>query len=91
VQGVKNWRKVGEKFFFWQYKDLSLICPILDEIECQYATSEGRLRGMIQRWLNYEGHEPSWRRLIYSLDHGEEITAADPIRGFAEPPPGESS
>ena len=91
MQGVKNWRKVGEKFFFWQYKDLSLICPILDEIECQYATSEGRLRGMIQCWLNHKGDPPSWRGLIYSLVLAEEITAADPIRGFAEPPPGQSS
>ena len=74
-----------------QIKVFRKIYPILDEIECQYTTSEGRFRGMIQRWLNHEGHPPSWRRLIYSLDCAGDITVADPIRGFAEPPPGESS
>ena len=93
MQGVKNWREVGERLFPWQLKKdlINPICPKLEEIECQYATSEGRLRGMIQCWLNHKGDPPSWRGLIYSLDLAEEITAADPIRGFAEPPPGESS
>jgi len=46
---------------------------------------------MIDRWLMGESYPPSWRRLIYSLDWAEKPTVADPIRGFAEPPPGESS
>ena len=91
MQDVKNWRKVGEWLFAPERKDGDWIYSILDEIQRQCATNEDRLRGMIDHWLMGEGHPPSWRRLIYSLDRAEELAVADPIRGFAEPPPGESS
>jgi len=91
VQDVKNWREVRDTLFPRQWKVLHRIYPILDELQCQYATNEDRLRGMIDHWLMGKGYPPSWRGLISSLDCAGELTAADPIRGFAEPPPGESS
>ena len=63
--------------------------PILDDIERQHTTNEGRLPEMLVCWLKGEGYPPSWRRLIFSLDQAGEVTVADPIRRFAEPPPGE--
>ena len=87
VQGVKWWRILGERLF----RKYGFIYPVLDGIRLRHTTNEGRLREMIQRWLKGEGWPPSWRRLIYSLDMAGELTVADPIRGFAEPPQGESS
>ena len=49
------------------------------------------MTAVVQQWLQGGGHPPSWRRLVYALDMADDITVADPIRGFTEPPPGESS
>ena len=87
VQGVK-WRELGEELFLDQ---LNVVYPVLDGIQRRHTTNEGRLRDTIQHWLIGEDHPPSWRRLVYSLDWAGELTVADPIRGFAEPPQGESS
>ena len=94
VQGV-DWRKLGERltpadFNFesrqWDY-------PKLDEIAQQHQSDDSRLHAVIECWLQGEGRdeEPSWRRIILRLDETTETSAAaDPIRHFAEPLPGES-
>ena len=83
LQGVKNWRKVGEWLFLGSTK--------LDAIEKGYTVDEDRLQAVVQQWLEGRGLSRSWRSLVCSLDRAGDITLADPIRGFAEPPPGESS
>ena len=85
VQGVKNWRKLGEWLFY------SLDHDKLNAIQRENTSDQDRLRVAVELWLKGEGHPPSWRSLVYSLDWAGELTVADPIRGFAEPPQGESS
>ena len=84
VQDVKNWRKLGE-----------LLLPLdhgkLNAIQRENSTDQDRLRAAVEQWLKGEGLPPSWRSLIWSLYLAGELTVADPIRGFAEPPRGESS
>ena len=86
VQGVKNWREVG----YW----LLLGGPTkqLNAIQREYSSDEDRLQAVVQQWLEGGGlTQRSWRWLVWSLDTAGEIVVADPIRGFAEPPRGESS
>ena len=84
VQGVKNWREVGKVLL--RYDESKV-----DAIERKYRTDSDRLQAVVQQWLEGGGLRPSWRRLVWSLDFAGDIFAADPIRGFAEPPQGESS
>ena len=78
------WRTLGESF---------IPCTDFDEIEEQHQSDDSRLRAVIQCWLQGGGfavrEEPSWRRIIWTLDEGYEIRA-DSIRHFAEPLPGKS-
>ena len=83
VQDVKNWRELGWWLFLYHEN--------LNAIQRENTTDQDRLRAAVEQWLKGEGLPPSWRRLVYSLDHAGELTVADPIRGFAEPPRGESS
>ena len=85
VQEVKNWRKVGR-----------LLLGDIDNskvqaIEREYSSNEERMRGVVQQWLESAGLPRSWRWLLWALDSAGDIQVADPIRGFTEPPPGESS
>ena len=79
--------------------------PKLDEIAQQHQSDDSRLCAVIECWLQGEGvdKEPSWRRIIWALDDATKTTnsiywrwaaetraAADNIRHFAEPLPGES-
>ena len=86
LQGVKNWREVGDWLLGY-----GLRTKELDAIQRKYSSDEDRLQAVVQQWLEGGGFtQPSWRLLVWSLDHAGDITAADPIRGFAEPPRGES-
>ena len=94
VEGVA-WRKLGERLTPGDYNIEShqLEYPKLDEIAQQHQSDESHLRAVIECWLQGEGtdEEPSWRALIWRLDEATETSAAaDTIRHFAEPPPGES-
>jgi len=60
-------------------------------IERENTSDQDRLRALVEFWLKNERYQHSWRRLIFRLDQAGELTVADSIRGFAEPPPGESS
>ena len=86
VQGVK-WRKLGEWLFL-----CSPDSEELNAIQRENTTDQDRLRAAVELWLKGEGKgfPRSWRSLVYSLDRAGELTVADPIRGFAEPPRGES-
>ena len=88
VDGVKNWRELGVWFFL-----CSSDSEELNAIQRENTTDQDRLRAVVEQWLKREGKRlpPSWRSLVYSLDNAGELTVADPIRGFAEPPQGESS
>ena len=86
LQGVKNWRNVGEGLL-----GSLLGSTKLDAIEREYTVDEDRLQAVVQQWLEGGGLPRSWRWLVWSLDRAGDITLADPIRGFAEPPRGESS
>ena len=94
VEGVA-WRKLGEKLISGDYNFESHQWDYLklDEIAQQHQSDDSRLRAVIECWLQGEGRdeEPSWRRIIWALDHVTETTAAaNHIRHFAEPLPGES-
>ena len=84
VQGVKDWRELGEWLSFLNVEKL-------DAIQRENTTDQDRLCAAVELWLKGEGRPPSWRILVWSLDWAGELTVADPIRGFAEPPRGESS
>ena len=84
IQGVQ-WRKLGEQLLF------SSVSEKLNVIEREHISDQDRLRALVELWLENEIYQHSWRRLIYKLDRIGELTVADPIRGFAEPPPGQSS
>ena len=94
VQGV-TWRRLGEGLICGDYNRESrqVDYPKLDEIAQQHQSDDSRLCAVIECWLQGEGKdkEPSWRALITRLDYATETSAAaDPIRHFAEPLPGES-
>ena len=80
------WRALGERF---------LPHGVFDEIERQHQSDDSRLRAVTECWLQGDGSalgkEPSWRALILRLDDAKEArAAADTIRHYAEPLPGES-
>ena len=89
VQGVA-WRKLGEGLIHANYKSLPPTYPKLDEVERQHQCDDSRLRAVIECWLQGGGvdEEPSWRALIRRLDDAKATRAADNIRHFAEPLPG---
>ena len=83
VQEVKNWRTVGRLLL--DYNEAKV-----QAIEREYSSNEDRMRAAVQQWLE-SGLSPSWRWLVRAVDHAGDIEVADPIRGFTEPPRGESS
>ena len=94
VEGV-TWRKLGEELIRGVYnlESHQRDYPKLDEIAQQHQSVDSCLRAVIECWLQGEGRdkEPSWRALIWRVDEATETSAAaDTIRHFAEPLPGES-
>ena len=81
---VKDWREVGRRFLVYNEAKLKAI-------EREYSSNEDRMRAVVQQWLEGGGSTQSWRTLVWSLDLAGGIQVADPIRGFTEPPRGESS
>ena len=82
VQGV-HWRKLWEMLFYWDRVDL------LKAIQTENTSDQDRLHTVLEHWLTGRGRPPSWRMLAYSLNKEGELTVADSIREFAEPPRGE--
>ena len=102
VQGVP-WRELGKRLIYggfhftyhsvYKFESHQVDYTKLDEIAQQHQSDDSCLRAVIECWLQGEGldEEPSWRALISMLDDATETSAAaDPIRHFAEPLPGES-
>ena len=95
VQGVA-WRELGKRlipYIVYNRESRQWDYPKLDEIAQQHQSDDSCLRAVIECWLQGEGldKEPSWRRIIWELDDATETsTAADAIRHFTEPLPGES-
>ena len=84
IQEVKDWRKVGK--WLLGHNEAKV-----EAIEKKYSSSEERIRAVVQQWLEGGGLPRSWKWLVWTLDRAGDITVADPIRGFTEPPRGESS
>ena len=84
VLEVKNWRTVGKILLGFNGAKVQAI-----EMEC--SSIEDRMRAVVQQWLQGGPHLQSWRELVWALDEAGDIQVADPIRGFTEPPRGESS
>ena len=93
VQAV-TWRELGKRLIYGVYSGtLHGGCPKLDEIERQHQSDDNRLRAVIECWLQGDGvdKEPSWRRIIWTLDDTNKTrAAAETIRHLAEPLPGKS-
>ena len=95
VQGV-HWRTLGEELLHLteDYDDdtYELIYPELNMIEQQHQSDDDRLHAVVKTWVLGEGvdREPSWRRLIWRLDHCNMTGVADNMRQFAEPVLGKS-
>ena len=79
----------------WTVLGLPLItfdkCCEIEQL--QDTSNENCLRAVVECWLG-GGHaadeEPSWRRLIWTLDEEGQTRVADKIRHFAEPVLGKS-
>ena len=84
TQEVKDWRTVGRLL-------PGLNAAKVQAIEREYSSIEDRVRAVVQQWLEGGGLQQSWRWLVWALDHAGDIQVADHIRGFTEPPRGESS
>jgi len=101
VQGV-DWRRLGEVllaegFFVSGYVDDSTRKPYgaessLKKIHGQHQSDADRIHAVVTTWVQGRGldKEPSWRRLIWNLDHIKLTSYADNIRHFAEPVLGKS-
>ena len=87
LHGVRDWKDFGKWLFFWS--SISDCVAQLETIEQQYGSDGNYLHGVVEEW--FKGHHPSWRLIILALGWAKEITVADRIRGYAEPPPGEWS
>ena len=84
LPAVKNWREVGLRLLGYNETKVKAI-------EREYSSKDDRMRAAVQQWLQGGGYPPSWRLLVWVLDYAGDIQVADPIRGFTEPPRGESS
>ena len=81
MEGVKNWEDLSN----WRGLGVNT-----DNIKWQHDSDEARLKAVVEKFLLGEGlYQPSWRRVIYSLDDADEIQLADKIRSFGEPVQGE--
>ena len=83
MQGVE-WTWLGERIIgSGKYR----------EIKLKNTSNANHLRMVVECWLG-GGHasfqEPSWRRLIWTLDDKGQTQVADKIRHFAEPVLGKS-
>ena len=78
MEGVKNWEHLGIRLVFRVRDTVS--------IKRQHDSDEACLKAVVEKFLLGEGrYQPSWRRVIYSLDMVNEVQLADKIRSFGEP------
>ena len=80
MDGVKNWENLGG--FGFGVDTFS--------IKRQNNSIQDCLKAVVEKFLLGEGRiQPSWRRVIWSLDWVEEVDLADKIISFGEPVQGE--
>ena len=88
VQGV-DWRTLGEVLLaeYYTFGTFRGAESKLREIEGQQQSDADRLHAVVTTWVHGGGldKEPSWRGLIWNLDHIKMTIYADKIRHFAEP------
>ena len=91
VQGV-HWRTLGERLLPVEIIQRKWCYPKLNKIENQHQSDDDRLHAVVNSWVLGEGkdREPSWRHLIWVLDHHNMAGVADNMRQFAEPVLGKS-
>ena len=91
VKGV-HWRTLGKVFLSFGFIGLKVSYPTLDKIGEQHLSSDDRLHAVVTTWIQggRRDREPSWRLLIWTLDHIKMTSYADNIRHFAEPVLGKS-
>ena len=56
--------------------------------KCILFTEEKALEECLQWWVDH-ATDVSWRKIIHSLDSGNEIEVANTLRQYAEPQSGE--
>ena len=82
MEGVKDWERLGGVLGFGVLDT--------DSIKRQHVSNEACLKAVVEKFLLGEGfYQPSWRRVIHSLDMKNEVQLADKIRSFGEPVQGE--
>ena len=80
MEGVKNWEHLGN----WGFG------VDTDSIKHQHDSYEACLKAVVEMFLLGVGDfQPSWRRVIHSLDCVDEVQLANKIRSFGEPVQGE--
>ena len=58
---------------------------LLDSIQRQYDSDEGRLKAVVEHFFNSGGNQLSWRAVIHCLYRANELQLAEQIRSYAEP------
>ena len=93
VQGVE-WRTLGGELLTREYTGTFVLFngSELKKIQNQHQSDTDRLHAVVNTWVQGSGvdKEPSWRRLLWTLDRIEMTSNADNIRHFAEPVLGKS-
>ena len=83
MERVRDWKDLGGKL-------VGLVKRM--NIQHQHDSDEACLKAVMEKFLLGEGlYQPSWRRVIYSLDWADESHLADQIRSYGEPVQGEST
>ena len=67
----------------WRY--LSIWLGVHDVAFGQYDSDEAALKNVVERFLQQEHSERTWRRVIEALDKTREVHVADKIMSFTEP------
>ena len=77
VKNVRSWRSLGDRMV---YSSL-----LLDSIQRQYDSDEGRLKAVVEYFFSIGGNQLSWRAVIRCLYRANELQLAEQIRSYAEP------
>ena len=80
---MTDWRDLGDELVGFEKRV---------DIQHQHDTNEARLKAVVEEFLLGEGrYQPSWRKVIFSLDEVDESHLANQIRSYGEPVQGEST
>ena len=99
LKGVKNWRRLAKKLTYAHDKDdegptyfprLGCSWHDLDDLQHRHGSDEECLKAVIKVFLEGKGQykQPSWRAVVWSLHHANELQLAANIKSYAEPQQG---